>query len=134
MSTYTIEQFITDTRNWEAVPEGDFDTREEAEAALNDLEENLGWTNLRATQTDDHEYEVVKTVGAFEVIRIPERRVPMKLLRPGPDDWKAVPAKLSVRRRGAGDDEPRSVDFATLQEAIDYARQQDWERRHPVTD
>ena len=51
MKTYTIMQRVESTNHWEPIPEGDFSTYEAAEAAMEELEENLGWTNLSIRET-----------------------------------------------------------------------------------
>ena len=43
---YEIQQ-LDKYDNWEVIPEGEFDTIEEAQAALYELVNNLGWENLR---------------------------------------------------------------------------------------
>jgi len=38
---------------WEVISEGEFETREEAEAAVSELEKNLGWEGLRIVERAD---------------------------------------------------------------------------------
>lgn len=45
--TFTIEALYENNNNWEPVPEGDFETAEAAFAAVEDLQDNLGWNSLR---------------------------------------------------------------------------------------
>lgn len=37
--------------NWETIPEGEFDNFEAAEAAMRELENELGWRGLRIVET-----------------------------------------------------------------------------------
>lgn len=52
---YSIEQYVTvgAASAWEPVPEGDFPTAAAAIAAMQELEESLGWRDLRVVDEDD---------------------------------------------------------------------------------
>ena len=47
---YIIEQFTG--YQFEPIPEGDFDTEEEATKVMQILENNLGWSDMRVSRTD----------------------------------------------------------------------------------
>ena len=47
---YVIEQFTG--YQFEPIPEGEFDTEEEATEAIQKLENELGWSDMRVSRTD----------------------------------------------------------------------------------
>ncbi len=49
-TNYVIEQGTYNRSNWEPVPEGEFDTLEGAQKAMVEVEENLGWRDLRISR------------------------------------------------------------------------------------
>lgn len=53
MSTteFYIEQLDTRYENWEVIPEGDFEYLDEAIRAVEELEDSLGWVNLRVVDS-----------------------------------------------------------------------------------
>ncbi|MGU5635187.1 hypothetical protein ACV1DV_06500 [Aeromonas veronii] len=50
MSNYTIEQFTG--RQYEPIPEGDFDSQEQAVNSMKELEYELGWKSMRVVDSD----------------------------------------------------------------------------------
>lgn len=50
MTTYTIQQRTQ--YQYEPIQEGDFDSAEAAISAMHELENNLGWRNLRIVKDD----------------------------------------------------------------------------------
>jgi hypothetical protein len=57
---YTIQQSAHSGATWEPVPEGDFDTFQAALAAMRELQDNLGWRDLRITRDTISGNEVVE--------------------------------------------------------------------------
>lgn len=49
-TNFVIEQGTYNRSNWEPVPEGEFETLEEAQEAMSDVETNLGWRDLRISR------------------------------------------------------------------------------------
>ena len=49
-TNFVIEQCTYNRSNWEPVPEGEFETLEEAQEAMSDVETNLGWRDLRISR------------------------------------------------------------------------------------
>ena len=47
MANYTVEQFVKHANQFEPVDGGDFDTEYAAKQAMNDLEKNCGYSDLR---------------------------------------------------------------------------------------
>lgn len=56
---YTIESYVSETRNWEPVPEGDFENLCEAMSAMQSLEQVCGWRNLRIVRSSTSHREPV---------------------------------------------------------------------------
>ena len=49
-TNFVIEQGTYNRSNWEPVPEGEFATLAEAQKAMADVEQNLGWRDLRISR------------------------------------------------------------------------------------
>lgn len=49
-AVYVIEQFTG--YQFERIPEGEFDTEEEATEAMQMLENDLGWSDMRVSRTE----------------------------------------------------------------------------------
>ena len=52
MSTYTIQHLVYEPNVWEPLDNGEFDTLEGAQAAMAELERDLGWTGMRIVEDD----------------------------------------------------------------------------------
>lgn len=50
MTNFVIEQGTYNRSNWEPVPEGEFDSIEGAQNAMAEVEQNLGWRDLRISR------------------------------------------------------------------------------------